>query len=79
MREITSPAIGERSSFRLVMAPMPDEDRISLIGTFYARVHDEEEAASYCSALAESLRDFAADLEQENAERNKRLAEMLNG
>lgn len=78
MREITSPAIGERSSFRLVMAPMPDEDWISLIGTFYARVHDEEEAASYCTALAESLREFASDLEQENEERNKRLAEMLN-
>lgn len=79
MREITSPAIGERSSFRLVMAPIPDEDRISLIGTFYARVHDETEAASYCSALAESLREFAADLEQEHADRDKRLAEMLNG
>lgn len=79
MREITSPAIGERSSFRLVMAPMPDEDRISLIGTFYARVHDDAEAASFCAALAESLREFATDLEQETEERNKRLAEMLNG
>ena len=79
MKEISFPAIGERSSFRLVMAPMPDEDRISLIGTFYARVHDEEEAASYCNALADSLREFAADLEQEIAERNKMLAEVLNG
>lgn len=79
MKEISSPAIGERSSIRLVMAPMPVEDRLSLIGTFYARVHDEEEAASFCSALADSLREFAADLEHEASERGEMLAEALNG
>ena len=79
MRDISFPAIGEMSSFRLVLALMPDEDRLSLIGTFYARVHDEAEAASYCTAQAVSQREFAADLEQEIAERNKMLAEVLNG